>query len=787
MKNVVRSVSYLILMSFAILWGNSTASGAEPKPKSRPYAFVISGGVSLGAYEAGINWSTIKAMKLMRDNQEVREWIESDANSELMTLKAVSGASAGGINSLITAISWCGNHKLQDDVEDNLFKNTWVDVGLDDLFPENSKGSKFYSDDDGLFTRRKLDKKLEDIGSVLKSPDKFQPSCKVPIGLVITRTHAKTFEFQNNQIKVPNQRFVVPIELEIQGDGKGARFLNYPLHSDDNIIYLQQNSIGNAISNANVFALVKATSAFPVAFGPQDIHYCLEEQGARGNTYCPDNYRREADQFVDGGVFDNIPLGVAIDLMTKKTPGPEKTRKKKKAQSKQYYYFYIDPDKRRGPAINADEDSASTLRIKGLLKNLSFLTDSYGTARKYELYKTLKALEKSKVDTPDISHILKLSDRYPPITGSYLMAFGAFFDKSFRLYDYYAGVYDGIYFLARQQCNIKDEACIAEKMSRWAGELGLYDEHHELAASLFSYFASWELPGFNPAGNDINNDKKHDDIEQGDDIQHLIRFVGTSIRQDSTNKEPKFSEFVNRLKSTSIDKKKDSLSASLKTLLYNNNWKSIYLNRASRRLMAMENVGKGKSDIEYIKPLAALIDVYTLKRIKNNEQGFVCRPSFDGKGCWAMPYEISININGRGTAISHEYRYKGDALIMNLRPTLYGYEGIKENRINYSQLDLLFEFEPLNNLIEKSFIISSLGAGISTTYGHNDADEGFYYGLSMYLGIIGDTLRLTYGVRDNSELNHVLGGNDYVNRDDHYLYLGISDIPGLMRLIINAM
>ena len=108
---------------------------------------VISGGVSLGAYEAGYNWAMIKMLSKIRDNGKL-------AKPEL---RSVAGASAGSINALMTAMYWCQKDDipLRNTVDDNLFYETWVNLGIEDLaihgIDPNNKST--------LFTRKGLEKK----------------------------------------------------------------------------------------------------------------------------------------------------------------------------------------------------------------------------------------------------------------------------------------------------------------------------------------------------------------------------------------------------------------------------------------------------------------------------------------------------------------------------------------------------------------------------------------------------------------------------------------------------
>ena len=88
-------------------------------------SMVISGGVSLGAYEAGYNWALIKMITTVKEKS-------IDVDPEL---RSIAGASAGSINALLSAMYWCQKESipLRNHVDDNLFYETWVNLGIEDL------------------------------------------------------------------------------------------------------------------------------------------------------------------------------------------------------------------------------------------------------------------------------------------------------------------------------------------------------------------------------------------------------------------------------------------------------------------------------------------------------------------------------------------------------------------------------------------------------------------------------------------------------------------------------
>jgi len=70
---------------------------AEPLPLAR--VLTISGGISLGACEAGYNWAFARCLKQFYNS--------SPGKHSAGSLAAVTGASAGNINAFLSAIAWC--------------------------------------------------------------------------------------------------------------------------------------------------------------------------------------------------------------------------------------------------------------------------------------------------------------------------------------------------------------------------------------------------------------------------------------------------------------------------------------------------------------------------------------------------------------------------------------------------------------------------------------------------------------------------------------------------------
>ncbi|HMK74096.1 MAG TPA: hypothetical protein VK454_12200, partial [Myxococcaceae bacterium] len=68
--------------------------------ESAPFSVTLQGAASLGTYEAAVSWTLIS---LIRSNR----LDEATQRGRRLSLEAISGSSAGSVNSLLTAALWC--------------------------------------------------------------------------------------------------------------------------------------------------------------------------------------------------------------------------------------------------------------------------------------------------------------------------------------------------------------------------------------------------------------------------------------------------------------------------------------------------------------------------------------------------------------------------------------------------------------------------------------------------------------------------------------------------------
>ncbi len=417
------------------------ASLATAKVPQR-YSLTVRGGVSLGAYEGGINWALLRVL-------------EGAPGASLTT---VTGASAGNINAFLTAVEWCQNpaRSAAESPRDNLFWKAWIPVGIHGLFPRGRP--KGYAPGDGLFARGAFAPAEATLRQALDDGTRFPAGCPLTVGVTVTRIRPadiviKSADAQSGSdgIHIPTQRFVSTFGLQTGPAGLRFKQLAEHDHEIGEYLTLPTKEGSGPVTDDQVLDIIRASSAFPVAFGPQVIRHCAEDDHTRRHAGCV----QLDDQFIDGGVFDNVPLGLAVSL-TGQILSPD--------DAEQVHYVYVDPDHARSyskaPTPTPTPERPETKRV-GLSTTFDFISTFVSVSEQYELQTVARYLYKptdgrmpNGQKLPPATPLPRLSSRFHPLMGSYLAHFGAFFAEPFREHDFYVGVYDGLINAAREQWKI---------------------------------------------------------------------------------------------------------------------------------------------------------------------------------------------------------------------------------------------------------------------------------------------------------------------------------------------
>jgi len=441
----------------------ASTAWAEEQPlgyDAYSFSFAIKGGISLGSYESGMNWFFIEKLRLQ--SQRLR-----DQGQDGNILKVITGASAGGINAIVSAIRFCQQDRVAAQtaaVKENLFYQVW-DVELAKLLPEvkpeappkATVSTEFGFDDQyGVFHRDAL---LESLRAVLKAMENnnFRAGCSTHIALPITllKDHGQTSPSHNDQ--PPTLRYAVPLKVSVDQyshihfsnfakAGSASKDSYADFHKLDDFMYLPESSDGT-VAYTEVLKLALASSAFPLAFAPMKLHTCVPDR--RG--YC--DQKPVERTFIDGGSLDNSPIGLASKLsgyVNKTQAKPTKTM-----------VIYLNPA-HQSAALSAwlkkpgkDQNIPKAIEPSGLQNYAGFLGDllNYGMNAQY-------ASSIRTGGTPP------MPPRHYMLTADHLLHFGAFTLKSFREFDFYVGMYDA-YSAYQQVCGHDDSMpdCTAQPIN----------------------------------------------------------------------------------------------------------------------------------------------------------------------------------------------------------------------------------------------------------------------------------------------------------------------------------
>lgn len=759
---IKNSTLYLALL----LWSISALCTASPQNKAVPISLAISGGISLGSYEAGLNWAIVRQLKLMRQHPEQR------SDKYPAELVAISGASAGGINALVSAMSWCMDdqlmqNKADDRVYSNLFRDIWLDVGFKNLLPENPRD---YGSNDGLLSRRAFDQVINRIRVLLDEPI-YRNDCAIPVALTVTRTQPLVMEVDG--VRVRNQRFVIPFILKSSTQEPGKIIIESYLVDQTNpmlgnVVYLQsdkKNGIG--LDKDSIIQALLASSAFPVAFGRVHLDYCLHKNSLETNIQtaaeCPQNYVPTTGDFVDGGVFDNVPLGVARAL-AELHPKPDDA---------QYNYIYLDPASRRPIRVEVDNSPTQSAGF-GLFSQLSFLGGAIASGEEYELYNVLRSADWSGNGDRKIL----LTSRHPPITGEFLAHFGAFIDEAFREYDYYAGVYDAIINIARYRCyrqnNNTDENsdeynhCMAEQAHLvYDGLFSTTDpQKSALARAMIAQLAQHEYES-TPQHTTWQWAWKNTDTNITSNVL-LVSSTLLAVARQHPQTAPELREFIALLPASYDTTNSDFVIRRILKLRHEDElmWFYPLASRASLRLLELEKQEQALTGTS-LRGLMGMT-AFGVESALGDEKDFVWNKSTAMNGWYQLvPYELAYDVSNTGWSMSWEPGWMfSNPWSLNIKLTPLAVQRSFEQRTTFNQVDFFISHR------NQSSLFSSWGIGPS--YNHQEQEHSGIdrenIGVSAYVGLFGGKFRLTLGKRAES------GG---FFGDEIYLYLGITDIPGM--------
>jgi len=347
-------------------------------------AITITGGVSLGVYEAGFLYEAIRLSK----KAPLPETI-------------YTGASAGAMNSFISIMEACSIEEKK--MKESLFWTSWENLNIDDFYISEDKKTS------SLLSRKSFIELFSNIEKAWKAG--LKKGCKSYLGLSVTR---KTPLNYINGKKLLSPRTIESFYFLITGKGKGIvpKIENINLNDGSIHAYLPLRKTGNFKFIKNIML---ASSSFPLAFEPEKVEHCLIYP--KDKNKC-DKKNLRSDYFIDGGVFNNGPLDIAHQIA------------KSLGRAKETNFLFFDPEITNYPIIEKEESE----KKPGITNNImSFVTNFILSSRSTKISSFLG-------NNPDVEKRLQLIKGEMPLASDQIAGFFGFFEKDFRVFDFLIGV-----------------------------------------------------------------------------------------------------------------------------------------------------------------------------------------------------------------------------------------------------------------------------------------------------------------------------------------------------------
>ncbi len=297
----------------------------------RRLAIAIKGGVSLGAYEAGVIAETLYLLDYNNRSNSVKWYVD-----------ALTGASAGGMTATLLATVLLNNALAGAVPDANVLKTVWVDqISLDVLDPQNGNGlSPNY-----LFASGAID---QIASNYIKFPNSLAPhsALRDPLSshgahIALALTHSRLGQglksvptFTGTEFFYNEHAALSRFDIRVKPNAAGVLGATF---TGDGVSSISQPANGTPLDSNGAFAGMVACAiacgAFPFAFAPRAL------------ALMDDQKTWNLDYFTDGGLYDNDPVGQAINIAHEIDWGPDADD----FSDTERRYFMIEPEPGQTP------------------------------------------------------------------------------------------------------------------------------------------------------------------------------------------------------------------------------------------------------------------------------------------------------------------------------------------------------------------------------------------------------------------------------------------------------
>lgn len=402
---------------------------------------VISGGVSLGGYQAGF----------LEYYSRYLEWLAAEASRERATgttetwadmpMSLYAGASAGSINALLLALRQC--YKPTDTIEDELFFKLWQSASLLTMLKQTlEKGRHTPEEANALVGQVGMDSLMQVIAAELgeKKPEKGDwRECKVGFGATVTRMSPRQLsinEALDDKLGAVVPRMTEKFMVRIDYGAPDRSLTISPFAFSDAHLkaapdmfpLLAMPEKGSERSFDELLKLAQGSAAIPLVFPPAAIphNFYMPNPDPAGKPPFLKTLIETGVHFVDGGILNNNPIDL-IWYMRLHDRDPSAVGVK---PLENVHILYLDQDITGAQSLDTPESGVN----KGVLSTYGAVVGNLlnaGTTSQLVSILELAPELRAHTEAPIRSRLL---------AGQYAFSLSSLFDSSFMVYDYYQGM-----------------------------------------------------------------------------------------------------------------------------------------------------------------------------------------------------------------------------------------------------------------------------------------------------------------------------------------------------------
>ena len=366
----------------------------------------------------------------------------------------MTGTSAGSVNAALGAVEWL--LERPGSVWNNALFAGWIDLDIEAMVPELIGRSGRREPDDAVTLRAALAPTVRVfLETVAHGRTRHG---QVDVGVAVTRLDPPSRT--RDGLTTRAAREIVLVRMTADEDGAGIRLDQRPVPGAGRRLLLPTTTGGEVAPTALVDA-IHASTAFPFVFGAVALEGALRDRPCGSLDDCLEGELERA-WYVDGGVFDPAPIHSAVALL-EGGDRQEPASGVPPAGRGDMHYVFVDPARTRRdwptPGQTRDLTPLSEAQRPGAMTSLLLVVSSMRAATSdTELEALLRHHRFSSPSGRATEHgrQLHVLSRGFPTVGIQAFWFAGLFDRTFRVFDYLVGVYDGLVFAAASQCSSGD-------------------------------------------------------------------------------------------------------------------------------------------------------------------------------------------------------------------------------------------------------------------------------------------------------------------------------------------